>query len=221
MNITSFEKQLYNSYLAISRSARGKPFTIRKDFTDIEPEKLHDLKRISSLLSKYPHIKSEDYFKAPFDLYPDVEFFDLKYFANMTGVTAYTNYRKKIETLPPDHEKQLEYIAESLKFIARFCLDNKIKLEQYTESQTGVTFDWMKHLKRHKISVFVLMEFPDVYDKIIKVPEDEREILLGEFGKYYLGYKTKYLSSEKAKILVKQGLEKVKKLVNVVEITET
>lgn len=213
MNLSSYEKHLYNTYLVISRKSRNKPFTTRKDFNDLDIVKIHELKQISNLLQRYPHIKPEDYFQAPFDLYPDEEYFDLKYFATVNGVNAYTKYRRKIETLSPDNDKQLEFIAESLRFILKYCLERKIDIEQYINSKTGITFDWMKHLKRHEISVYVLMEFPEVYDCIMQVSDDERELFLGDFGKYFLGYKTKYLSSEKAKILVSEGLKKIKKLV--------
>ena len=212
MNVSNREKQIYNTYLAVSRTARGEPFKPRKDFEDFDADKLYNVKRIASLLQRYPHIKPEDYFRAPYDLYSDQQF-DLSYFANMTGVAAYTQFRKKIDTLPPDHEKQLEFIADSLKFIAKFCCEKKIKLEDYTGYQSGITFDWMKHLKRHEISVYVLMEFQDIYDKILSIPEDEKEILLGDIGKYYLGYKTRYLSSEQAKTLVQEGLKKVKSII--------
>jgi len=57
------------------------------------------------------------------------------------------------------------------------------------------------------------MEFPQVYDTIVSVPEDERELLLGDCGKYFLGYKSKYLKSEKAQNLVSKAIKKIDKII--------
>jgi hypothetical protein len=46
------------------------------------------------------------------------------------------------------------------------------------------------------------------------VAEDEKELFLGEVGTYYWGYKSKYMQSEFAKQLVKEGISKINKIVN-------
>jgi len=211
--ITKFEQYLYNTYLYVSRTERGKPFSPRKDFSDMDPKKENHLRRIANLLTRYPHIDPKIYFKAAYEIYADQEFFELSYFSGMGAVNAYTLFMKKMRELPPDDDHQIERLKESLKFIAKFCYDNKITLKEYITFQTGVTYDWMKHLKRHQISVYALMEFPQVYDTIVSVPEDERELLLGDCGKYFLGYKSKYLKSKKAQHLVSEAIKKIDKII--------
>lgn len=203
---------LYNTYLYTSRVSRDKPFSPRKDFTKFDPQDEVLLKRINNLLTKYPHIKAIDYFKAPYQLYPDQDYFDLQYFSSMKGVAAYSLYQKSLRELPPDSDYQLEQIKNSLHFIAKYCIEHKIPVSQYTSAKTGITYDWMKHLKSYQISIYSLMEFSDVYDKIMHIPEDERELFLGELGKYYLGYKTKYVKSEIAKQLVTEGIKRISKI---------
>ena len=34
--MNEFEKQIYNTYIIVSRSINNKPFKVRKDFTDFE-----------------------------------------------------------------------------------------------------------------------------------------------------------------------------------------
>jgi hypothetical protein len=172
------------------------------------------LKRIYSLLVKYPHITPEDYFTAPYKVYPNAEHFGLDFFAGMGGVAAYTNYMKQIQELPPDSEEQLEFIKRSLKYIGSFCIRQKITLEQYPTHKSGITLDWMKQIKKHEISIYVLMEFQEISNLIREVADDEKELFLGDVGTYFWGYKSKYNQSEFAKKLVKEGLAKINKIIN-------
>jgi len=212
--LTNTEKNLYNTYLRISRSSRNKPFSYRKDFTDLDDSSILFTKRIAILLAKYPHIEAEEYFTAPFKIYPTAEYFPLEYFAGMGGVNAYTIYMKQIQEMSPDSDEQLQFIKKSLRFIGQFCIKNNISIEGYPTFKTGVTYDWMKHVKRHEISVYVLMEFPEISNVIREAAEDEKELFLGEVGTYFWGYKTKYMQSTVAKELVREGISKINKIVN-------
>ena len=120
--ITNAEKNLYNTYLRISRISRDKPFSYRKDFTDLDDKTAIHLNRISNLLFKYPHIDPEDYFRAPFKVYPNAEHFALEYYSGMGGVNAYTMYMKQLQEMPPDSDEQLEFIKRSLRHVGSFCI---------------------------------------------------------------------------------------------------
>lgn len=211
--VTNAEKNLYNTYLRISRSSQNKPFSYRKDFTDLEDSAVVHLKRISALLSKYPHIDPDDYFLAPFKVYPNAEFFPLEYFAGMGGVNAYTIYMKQIQEMPPDSEEQIDFISKSLKTIGSFCIKHNIPVEKYSSFKTGITYDWMKHVKRHEVSIYALMEFSEISDIIKGAAEDEKELFLGDIGTYFWGYKTKYMQSKIAKTLVQEGLKRINNIV--------
>ena len=200
--------------MRISRTSKNKPFSYRKDFSDMDDATLLHLHQISNLLFKYPHINPEDYFTAPFKVYPNAEHFALDYYAGMGGVGAYSMYMKQLQEMPPDSEEQLNFIKDSLKYIGSFCIKNNITLEQYPEFKTGITYSWMKQIKKHEISVYVLMEFAEICNIIKEVAEDERELFLGEIGKYYWGYKSKYIQSKFAKQLVQEGMSKINKIVN-------
>lgn len=212
--ITNLEKSLYNTYLRVSRTAENKPFTFRKDFSDMDDSVILTLKRISNLFIKYPHITPDDYFLAPYKVYPNADHFMLDYYAGMGAINSYSLYMKQIQELPPDNDIQLEFIKKSLKYIGSYCIKNNIALEQYITRKTGLTYDWMKQVKKHEISIYVLMEFPEINNIIEGVPDDERELFLGDLGKYYIGYKSKYIQSKIAKQLVKEGIKRIKKVIN-------
>jgi hypothetical protein len=87
-------------------------------------------------------------------------------------------------------------------------------LEQYPTHKSGITLDWMKQIKKHEISIYVLMEFQEISNLIREVADDEKELFLGDVGTYFWGYKSKYNQSEFAKKLVKEGLAKINKIIN-------
>ena len=122
-------------------------------------------------------------------------------------------FMKQQQELPPDSDEQLQLIKKSLQFIGSFCIKNKIQLAEYAIHKTGVTYDWMKQLKRHEISIYSLMEFQEIYVIITKAQDDEKELFLGDVGKYFLNYKSKYLTSILAKQLVTEGIKKIDKII--------
>jgi len=213
INLNFKEKQLYNLYLRVSRESRDKLFSYRKDFDNLEDDKKLNIKRISNMLSKYPHINPELYFKAPFVLHPAEDYVDLKFYAGMGGIEAFAMYMKYLQELPPDTPEQLTMIKQSLKVIGEFCYKHKLSVKEYIHTRTGITYEWMKQLKRHEINFYVLVEFPEIYDIIIKIAEDEKELFLGDLMNDWVKYKTKYINSKNAKILVKEGIKKIESII--------
>jgi len=211
--VTNQEKILYNTFLRISRTTQNKPFSYRKDFSTLDASIQLHIKRINNLLTKYAHIKADDYFLAPYKVYPNKEYFPLDFYAKMGGVNAYTMYMRQIQEMKPDSDEQINLITNSLRFIGLFCIKNNITLDEYPTYKTGVTYNWMKHIKNHEISVYDLMEFSEIKAAIDKAQEDEKELFLGDIGREFNRYRSKYIQSKAAKILVREGLEKIKKIV--------
>jgi len=212
--VTNQEKNLYNTFLRISRTSQNKPFSYRKDFSTLDESSLLYTKRIYNLLSKYRHIKAEAYFLAPYKVYPNKEYFPLEFYAKMGGVSAYTMYMRQVQEMKPDSEEQLNFIAESLQFIGSHCIRNNISLDEYPTFKTGVTYDWMKQIKKHEISIYALMEFSKVGDIIGSAQEDEKELFLGDIGVDFGHYRSKYIQSKTAKTLVREGTKRIKKVIS-------
>lgn len=207
--IPEYLQRIYNTYLYISRTARGQPFRPRKDFDSFDESKAVFLTQINNMLTRYPHIKAESYFKAPYLLYPDTPLFELNYFASMKAVHDYTLYMKQLQELSPDDDQQINWIRDSLRQIGIFCIKNKLTLEQFVNYKIGATYEWAKWIKNHQISIYSIMELPRIYEKIQDMIDDEKAFLLGDLAKDYLYLKTKYLNSIKAKHLIQEGTKKI------------
>lgn len=150
------EKQVYNNHLAVSRKMAGKPFKLRKNFDKVDEETVFLLKKLSKWFDLYPHVKQEDFFKAPFKIYPDETSFFLSYFITKKALTAYTLYMKEQDLEDPDTFDSLRRLQQSLIFVYKYCSENKIPLSEYETFTIGVIPEYITHLKKHYINFYTL-----------------------------------------------------------------
>lgn len=203
-NLSELEKLLYNKHLSISRSERKKPFKFKKDFSDIVNTTKHKfLKRIATLFRKHPDIDFDTFFKAPYNLYKDVDYFDLEYFASMRAVRSYTLYKKQLFHQDPD--TQIEDVKKSLRFIAEFCVKNNIGFYKYPVQKTMDFFTWMVHFKENKINIYTMMEFPNILSAVQTTSEETQGFFVNNFVENFLELHTKYNNSSVLKPYLKKA----------------
>lgn len=211
ISLTDFEQLIYNTHLRISRSRKGLPFKYRKDFSHLNDCYVNSLKKISIFLAKFPHIKLENFIKAPYEIYSDEEHFELDYYTTLKATKAYTLYEKRLETMDPDTTEQLTNTIDSLKFISNFCKEQNIAVDNYIEHVTGNTSSYILHLKEHRVNVYSLFGFP-TFERSIRATDTELlKFILGEdFLSNLPGFRLKFFASKKAKVLVELGIQKIK-----------
>jgi len=211
--MTLFEQNVYNKYLAISRSMVGKPFKLRKDFEKFTEHKDYPyVHRLASFFQRFPQIDKQKYFEAPFKIYSDETYFDLKFYISQRAIKSYSIYMKQFRDQMPDSNEQLIFIRDSLRFIAKFCFENKIPIDDYISYRPYSTYSWTQHLKEHKISVYTLFGFEKLQEIINSIPNDEGHLLLGDSIDEIYRYKMRFHNAIKAKQLVQKGIDKIKKL---------
>ena len=159
--------------------------------------------RISTLFKKHPEINPDLFFRAPYKLYPDVEYFGLDYFSTMRAVRSYTLYKQQIFLQDPD--SQLESVKESLKFIANFCIQNKIYFHQYSFHRTSDMFSWMSHYKQNKINIYSMMEFSNIFSSVKSLADDIQRFFVGEFVEKFQFLYSSYNNSTTLKAYVKKA----------------
>ena len=210
--MTQLEQNIYNTYIAVSRSKQNKPFTLRKDFEKIEPSQALYTKKIALFLQRYPHIKLQDFIQAPYEIYPNEQMFLLQYYTTRAAIKSYSLYIKKKEDLSPVN--QLESIRESLHYIGMFCIKNKIKLHEYLYHKTGCINSWMLHYKEHHINIYSLFELGDIQKICMQVAADEQKLLTENLIENIGKFKTRYYNTPTVKDFVRQGLKKIESFLN-------
>lgn len=205
--MTEFQKRIYNSFLRAYRINNNQPFRSKKDFSNIENEKLNELVKLEKFFAKHPHLFSNDYFDAPYKLYnEEKKYYSLKYYASYKGMSTCLEYFKLLQSSDP--EKQIDYLKQSLKFIAEFCIEKNISLDSYVKYKSVCQYDCLIHLKEHKISWYCVFGIPKLFDVIYDLPSDEFELYFGT-NIDMNDIKNKFDKSQRAKELFREGLKKI------------
>lgn len=210
LSLSNYEEHIYNTFLRITRTRNNKPFKYRKEFTSLPEKTKAQIKKITLFLKNFEHIKVDDFFNAPYEVYPDETYFDLEYYTSLKATKAYTLFQKKKTFNDPDSDSQLKNISESLHYILTFCKDKHITLEHYLQHTDGVTPSFLIHLKEHRINIFVLLGFRSFAKVLSSIPSDVVNFIIDTELYTKIGaLQTKLLSSTKAKFLIEKGLQKI------------
>lgn len=213
--VTNQEKYIYNTYLRIFRSRQNKPYKLRKDFNNfLDNEAYYFIKKLGMFFNKYPHINIDVYFKSPYDLYPDVDtIYDLKFYASPRAIKVYSLYMKHMDQQDPDTDYHIQFGKDSLLYIFKFCRDNKMKLNEYLNHKTGDLPTFVLHLRDRYVSIYTLFAFDSFDEQLDNVSPDRLNFTIGEsFVSSLAIYRTRYYNSIKFKRTIKQGIEKIKKI---------
>lgn len=92
-------------------------------------------------------------------------------------------------------DTQLEDVKKSMKFIAMFCIENKLQLHMYPFHKTGELYTWMVHYKQNKINIYAIMGFRDVYSAVTQLAVDAQHFYIREFIENFKDLYTKYKTS--------------------------
>jgi hypothetical protein len=205
--ISEFEKQIYNNHLVSTRKAKGEPFKLKKDFSNLEEDKVISLQKLSTLFNNYNNINQEDFFMAPYRIYPDdYPYYTLEFYTTLKAIKCYTAFVKQIEIQDPDSPDSLQRLKESLKFVMRYCKENNLQLSDYELNIEGTMPCFVQHLKDHKINYYTL------HALTFQKPQIESRILDFIFPDFYLVFqktKNKFFASKKMKEFAKQAKNKI------------
>lgn len=175
--MNEFEKQIYNTYLIVSRSINDKPFRLREDFTNFESSSDYlPIKKLSAFFKKHKHLNIKSFFEAPYFIYNE-KYFPLDFFCSFKAVSTYTKYNDSFLVENLDSKVVSEKIKESISFIASFCSENKIKIKDYIRHKDGIYYSFLNHLKERKINVYILFAF-DSFEPTIKDIDYNTKLML-------------------------------------------
>jgi len=204
MSLTDLEKQIYNAYLIASRTAKDKPFKLRQDFTKIDDKTYIILKKLSLLFQSNNNVSISEFFKAPFEYYPDTTYIDLQFFATPKAIRCYSFYKKKKETLSPDCKENIANCKQCCTFIMRYCVENNLTLNEYKSINSGTTPLVLQHLRDHNINFYVIHGLE--CDRIIRqVEPDLLEFFITDFNQLLNNTRINFQQSVKLKVVIRES----------------
>jgi hypothetical protein len=191
----------------VSRRIKGQPFKIKKDFTNLEEDKLVSLQKLSKLFNDYPNLKQEEFFEAPYKVYPDEDiYYPLDFYTRPKAIKCYTQYMKELEMTNPDSEQSLKRLIASLSFVAKYCKEKGIDLDQYESFEEGTLPCFVEHLKHHNINYYTL------HALTFRKPAIESRILDFVFPDFYRIFqitRASFYNSSKMKEVSKKAILKI------------
>jgi len=212
--MNQFEKNLYNTFLKTTREAQGKPWKARRNFEDFEDNDQYVyLKKVVNFFNKFSQVDPVDYFDAPYKVYDETDtYYDLKFYSSQKAIKAYSIYKKELENELPDSPQQIKFMTDSLRFMAQYCHKNKINIKDYITHTENNVLTFAKHYKNRQVSIYALLEFPDIEQVIYKLPQDEQQLFFGDLIKNLTKFKIRYHKSEKAKNIGHQFITKIQEI---------
>jgi len=204
------EKIIYNTFLKISRSQAGLPYRYRKQWHGFEetPQYQYVL-RLKNFFLRNKSVDIKEFFSAPFTIYPGESGFDLSFYSSPKAIKIYTLAQKKKLFLPPDDIFHLTNIAKGIKYIWRFCNEKNIQITDYPRFKEGIQPVFISHLKNRRISIYNLFAFEHFEKELSACDSDVSRFILGELYDNIPVFRTKFLTSKKAKVLAVEGLKKI------------
>jgi hypothetical protein len=209
IKIRDIDKRIYNQYLITTRSVKGKPFKIRREFKDFDISKIAVCNRIANKLFQYPFIKIEDFFYAPFFNDPE-QYVEFEFYSSPRAITAYTKYMLYLESLPPDDYEMLKRVKDSLIFIRDFCKHNNMEFKDYFSHASEMQYTCIMHIKERRVWVYALIQFDQFNTMIHKCDKDVVRLMCGDnFFDKIDHCRSKYLKSSICKPLVQKIIKKL------------
>lgn len=205
MHLSDFDKHIYNEYLKAQR--KGKPYTLRKNFDNIDDETQVCLKQLSEFFTSFPDIRINDFFNAGFK---DTDFQSITFFKSMRAIKMYHAYiGSKLNKA--DDVWVIDFIKSSLLYVHKFCKQNNLTVDQYLDAESPAGVPWFAiHLKNFNVCVYLLLAFFDFENKIMKHSDAMVMILGDEFFKDIAHHRTMFVTSNKCKQLARNGLDILK-----------
>ena len=210
--VTEREKAIYNSYLYATRSAQGKPTRFRKDFSKLKDADFVALKKLSAFFVKHNHINYRDWFAAPFSVYNKDEYFDLKFFNSRKALKCYSIYMKEKEVSNPDSDDNIEVLKDGFRYVARYCIEHNLTLDQYRVNFTNNMPTCLLHLQEHRLNFYTLHAL-EVESIIKTVENDVLDFIVKDFKSIFALTRTKYFGSTILKSKAKETKTKVIQIV--------
>jgi hypothetical protein len=208
-------EEVYNTYLAVSRGSRGKPWKARKDFSNFaETSDGVYCRKLELFFKKFPQINIREFFSAPYIVYKDEDHFPLQFYNTQKAIAVYTTLIKQKLEESPDSDSHLEDIKKSLKYIALFCLTSKITLEEYCRKNAGYTTQPFIDFHEKKVNIYVLISLPFFAETLNIFCNQDKQIYLKDLCDNVGKFKTRLHTSSKAKTLIANGLNLINKNTN-------
>ena len=179
-------QKIYNNHLVTSKLARHKPYRVRKNFDDVTDTVKMYLNKLDSFFHNYSHINQDLFFKAPYVIYPEDSFFELKYFISPKALNDWKMFMNRLDRSENVSDDLRKWLKCSYIYIKTLADGLKKPLNEFVKEKIPV-YDiniLVSLVKSCKISVYSLVFHESWIDELEKSEKKLNELLtsLGKSG---------------------------------------
>jgi hypothetical protein len=186
---------------------------LRQDFQELEKEKVELLKRLNTFFEEFRNINVKDFLSAPYIIFKDEQYFDLKFYLTRRAIKAYDLYLKQLLSSEPDSDIMLEKAEESFKFVENFISEKKITIDDYAHHCEGLSHSILLHLKDGKIPIYFIFCLKDGEKVIKSISEDLISLWFDDnFFEVLSRASIKFSKSIKLKQLINNKINNIKNI---------
>ena len=207
-------KNIYNTFLRVSRKKQDKPYKTRINFDNFETNPNYPyLIKLKNFFERNYIVNIDDFFAAPYEVYKDESYFGLDFYISQNAIKTYTIFTSHKNNLDPDSDIQIETVLRGLKFIKEFCVQHKLSLRDYLsyKEEGDVVNRFIVHLKEKNVSVYNLFALTNFDFYFSKTDYQTLKFILGDTASRLSYYRTKFYSSKKNKLIAVNGLTLIEK----------
>ncbi len=179
--MTEFEQQIYNYYLASSRSNQNKPYTRRVNFDGVDESTKLYLYKLSKFFARHKSINIKSFFDAPFKIYKDSTYYNLQFYTTLKATKIYRLYIQELVRKDVNSPESKEFFKQSAIFVVNYCKEAKIKFNDYMSlknPQQGNVI--LQHLKHVNVSVYFMIMYPEFERVYFSVDSKMRDFILSD-----------------------------------------
>ncbi len=206
-------QEIYNTYLSVSRGLKNKPWKPRKDFEGFDKSEQGLLcMRLSLFFKRFPQINIKDFLSAPYILYKDEDYFDLKFYLTQKAISCYSAVQKQKLEESPDSDNQIQDIIRSVKFIGNKIITSGITFKHYLTQKNGYTYSSVMDYVEGNINLYFLLALPNFDIIFDSMSDQDRELYCKTFHKDIVKFKLRLNNSIKAKKIINESIKRLTSL---------
>ena len=192
MEIGDTEKKIYNLYLKALGEKQNRPYTPKKDFSNLTDGVIVTLKKLALFFNNYKDVNPSLFFRAGFK-HEGKNFLELSFFTSLKASRLYSKYVREKYVNSVDNEESVKDFKDGIIFIYDFMKDNEFTLTDYVNGRNESGVPWfVVHLKKQNISFYHIHALDISLDKF---PADWRELLIEDFENVFFATKRNFENS--------------------------
>ena len=192
MEIGDTEKKIYNLYLKALGEKQNRPYTPKKDFSNLTDGVIVTLKKLALFFNNYKDVNPSLFFREGFK-HEGKNFLEFSFFTSLKASRLYSKYVREKYVNSVDNEESVKDFKDGIIFIYDFMKDNDFTLTDYVNGRNESGVPWfVVHLKKQNISFYHIHALDISLDKF---PADWRELLIEDFENVFFATKRNFENS--------------------------